>query len=277
MEHLSMFILGAVQGAAEFLPISSSGHLALVKSLLKDDADIAAFSAAPLLLDVLLHAATLVAVLVFFRKQIKDAIWGGLVLLQSIGRGSVRDTLKTNDGAMTALCVIVASVPTAVMGLFLKDAAETIGASLMLLGVSFFCCAGFLFFSRFKQGGDKRLTPLFALIIGITQGIAVMPGISRSGVTIAVALALGARRKEAVSFSFLLSVPAILGAALLEIDLEQLALNNNLIGTASGAATAFVVGFGALYLLDKTVDKGRLWWFAPYVAAVGIFCAVVGF
>jgi undecaprenyl-diphosphatase len=274
MDHLSMLILGAVQGAAEFLPISSSGHLALAKSLLKGDADIAAFSAAPLLLDILLHAATLAAVLVFFRKQIKEAIRGGLVLLQSIGRGTVKDTLASNDGAMTALCVIIASFPTAVSGLLLKGAAEMIGASLMLLGASFFCCAGILFLSRFRQGGEKRLTPLLGLIIGIAQGIAVLPGISRSGVTIAVALALGAGRKEAVSFSFLLSIPAILGAALLEIDSAQLALCDNIAGLASGAVTAFAVGFGALYFLDKIVDKGRLWWFAPYVTAVGIFCAV---
>jgi undecaprenyl-diphosphatase len=276
MEHLSMLILGVIQGAAEFLPISSSGHLALAKMLLKDNADVAAFSAMPLALDILLHLATLAAVFIFFRKQLLEAFVGGWRLLLAVFRGSAKTCLAEDDGANTALCVIVATIPTAILGLLIKDAAEQAGTSPFALGIIFLFCAGLLLFSRFKQGGDQRLSLRFALIIGLAQGVAVLPGLSRSGTTIAVALALGLVRKDAFTFSFLLSVPAILGAAVLELDWRQFTAGEHAAAYITGVGAAFLVGLGSLYLISRVVDKGRLWWFAPYVASVGTACLVVG-
>lgn len=276
MEHLSMLILGAIQGAAEFLPISSSGHLALAKVLLKDDADVAAFSAMPLALDILLHLATLAAVFIFFRKQIKEALVGGWRLLLALFGGSAKRCLAEDDGANTALCVIIATVPTAILGVLIKDSAERAGASPFALGIIFLFCAGILLLSRFEPGGDLRLNVRLALIIGLAQGVAVMPGLSRSGTTIAVALALGLLRKDAFNFSFLLSIPAILGAAVLEMDMDQFATGNHTAAYVTGVGAAFFVGLGSLYLISKVVDKGRLWWFAPYVAAVGVVSLAVG-
>ena len=276
MHHLSMLILGAVQGAAEFLPISSSGHLALAKMLMKNDTEIAALSEMPMLLDILLHLATLLAVLIFFRKQIAEAVLGGARLLKSLFSGTAGKRLREDDGAMVALCVLIATVPTAILGFALKDAAETFGASAQMLGLTFLVCGGVLVLTRFKPGSDKRLTMWTAVLIGLAQGIAVLPGLSRSGTTIAVALMLGLSRKEAFSFSFLLSIPAILGAAVLEIDPEQLATGDHLAAFSVAVIAAFAVGFGALFFLSKTVDKGRLWWFAPYMGAVGIFALISG-
>jgi undecaprenyl-diphosphatase len=276
MEHLSMLILGAVQGAAEFLPISSSGHLALAKILMKNDPDVAAFSAMPLTLDILLHLATLAAVLIFFRKQLKEAILGAIRLIGALPKGTAKTRLATDDGANTAFCVVIATVPTAIIGMLIKDIAEKAGTSPLILGFIFFSCAGLLFFSRFKPGGKERLNWRLALLIGLAQGAAVLPGLSRSGTTIAVSLALGLMRTEAFSFSFLLSVPAILGAAVLEMDMDKLAAGDHMAGYAVGVGAAFFVGFGSLYLISKVVDKGRLWWFAPYVAAVGAASLVAG-
>lgn len=276
MEHLSMLILGAIQGAAEFLPISSSGHLALAKLLLKDDPDVAAFSAMPLALDILLHLATLAAVFIFFRKQIVAALVGGWRLLLAVFRGSAKSCLVEDDGANTALCVIVATLPTGILGVLIKDTAEWAGTSPSALGMIFLFCAGVLLLSRFKPGGDRRLNLQFALIIGLAQGVAVLPGLSRSGTTIAVALALGLVRKDAFHFSFLLSIPAILGAAVLEMDMDQFATGDHLTAYLVGVGAAFCVGLGSLYLISRVVDKGRLWWFAPYVAAVGAASLAVG-
>ncbi len=269
--YLLMILLGAVQGAAEFLPISSSGHLALVRLVTEDVTVSNAFTEAPLLLDILLHLATLVAVLIFFRKQVAEAIVGALRLAKSSLKGNAKAQLETDEGALTALCVVIASVPTAVMGLLLSDIVDDISSSPVILGSAFLACAGLLTLSRLTSGGDNNLSVKIALLIGIAQGIAVMPGISRSGATIVAGLILGLAPKKAVSFSFLCSIPAILGAALLEMDTAQLFKEANFLMYSIGALTAFAVGTASLYILSKTVNRGRLWWFAPYVAAVGIF------
>jgi undecaprenyl-diphosphatase len=153
----------------------------------------------------------------------------------------------------------------------LSDVAEQISVAPGLLGISFLSCAALLFASRWWKGGDRPLTLNTALIIGFFQGIAVLPGLSRSGTTIAVALALGLKREEAATFSFLLSLPAILGAAALEIDVTMLLVDGPLAAYLLGAAFAFAVGLVALYSLVVLVKKGRLWVFAPYVALAGLY------
>ena len=168
------------------------------------------------------------------------------------------------------LAVVIGTVPTAFIGLILRDPAGCVSKSSVGLAVTFLCSAAFLFASRFWPGGDRRLTWQIAMVIGVIQGIAVLPGISRSGVTIAAALALGLGRAEAVRFSFLLSLPAILGAALVELEIDQLVASENIWAYLLGGLAAFVIGLIALYVLNRLVRAGRLWVFAPYVGAVAL-------
>jgi len=217
--------------------------------------------------------ATLAAVILFFRSKVKETLVGiwRLVTASFNGWAAFLNQKEIDDGANMALCVLVGTLPTGVLGILLSDVAEHISVAPSLLGVTFLSCAGLLFASRWWKGGDRPLTLKTALIIGFFQGIAVLPGLSRSGTTIAVALALGLKREEAATFSFLLSLPAILGAAALEIDVTKLLVDGPLAAYLLGAASAFTVGLVALYSLVVLVKKGRLWLFAPYVALAGLY------
>ena len=271
METISFLILGAVQGATEFLPVSSSGHLALGRSLLAKGAPLDALYLQPLMLDILLHVATLVAVILFYRSEILEAIIGFGRSLSSVKGGRFKAYLKEDDGALLAWSVAVGTLPTGLVGLLMADAAQTVSTEPKLLGCAFLACAALLFSSRFWPGGTRRLSLGMALTIGAIQGLAVLPGISRSGATIALALALGLKREEAARFSFLLSLPAILGAAILELDGDALASSGHLASYLLSAAVAFIVGLAALFLLVRLVRRGRLWLFTPYVAVAGLF------
>ncbi len=272
MDFISLLILGAVQGATEFLPVSSSGHLAMVSKLLERGRFLALLEESPLMLEILLHLATLLAVTLFYRRDILKAIIGFGRLLAAVRSSGMRRHLEADEDARLALAVIVGTLPTACLGVLLKGAVETVSQAPLLLGLSFLFCAAVLFGSRFFPGGDRPLTLPLALVIGTAQGIAVFPGVSRSGITIAVALALGLGRAAAVRFSFLLSLPAILGAALLELDLSALTGGENLPLYLAGTAAAFAVGLLSLFALVYLVNKGRLWLFAPYVTLAGLFC-----
>ncbi|MCP4199984.1 MAG: undecaprenyl-diphosphate phosphatase [Proteobacteria bacterium] len=270
METVWIMVLGAIQGATEFLPVSSSGHLAAAQMLIQKNDLSPSFADQPLVLEILLHMATLLAVIVFFWRDVLAAIKGAGSLVASVGRAKFLDLINTDDGANMALGVVMGTVPTAFIGLAMRDPAGFIAQSATGLGVSFLCCACLLFASRSWPGGERRLTWRIALVIGLVQGIAVLPGISRSGATIALALALGLDRVQAVRFSFLLSLPAILGAAVLELNFNELVSNDNNTAYLLGGCAAFVIGLGALFVLNRLVRAGRLWVFAPYVGVVAI-------
>lgn len=262
--------MGAIQGATEFLPVSSSGHLAagqliLIQGNLKDT-----LQNQPLLLEILLHVATLLAVVLVYRRDILGILQGMKAALVGTIDRNLNATLNSDKNSLWATALFVGTIPTGILGFLLKNTASAVASSPLLLGISFLCCAAILFASRFWKGGDRSISLKTALIIGLVQGIAVLPGISRSGITIVTALALGLDREDAAKFSFLLSIPAILGAAVLEIDMDALFMNQNLLPLLAGAAAAFAVGIGALVGLIKLVKAGRLWLFSPYVALVGI-------
>jgi undecaprenyl-diphosphatase len=261
--------LGAVQGLTEFLPVSSSGHLAAAEIAAPHLGFAGAGGEEPLLLGILLHVATLAAVLVYYRRAVWDAIRGAGRVVAALSRGTARTAVAGDDGANLALAIGVGTVPTGAIGLTLEGPTAGIAGSPAALGLCFLACALILGATRWWNGGARRLDWKAALVVGIVQGVAVLPGISRSGATIAAGLALGLPREEAVRFSFLLSVPAIAGAALLEIDPSALAAGADLPAIGAGCAVAFAVGFLALALLRRIVRGGRLWLFAPYVAAVG--------
>ena len=268
MEALYIAILGAIQGATEFLPVSSSGHLAAGQLLF----DLQALKEQPLLLEILLHLATLVAVIIVYRKEVLSLFTGARNISVSLPTGKFIETLKVDEPSKLLAMMFVATVPTAIMGIFMEKSGivHAISQKPLFLGLTFLTCAGILITSRF--GSEKATSFNFktALLIGFAQGFAVMPGISRSGTTIAVALLLGINRETAARFSFLLSIPAILGAAILEIDFAQLATSDDIGAIFGGVIASFLVGLGALVVLIRLVKAGRLWLFAPYVAAVGI-------
>lgn len=275
METLWIAILGAVQGATEFLPVSSSGHLAAAQMFLKGFAHVESLSDQPLLLEILLHLATVLAVITVYRREVLGIMLSLGGALKALFAGRLLTHCAVDDDANLAVSIVIGTLPTGVVALLIKDRAVLIGSDPVGLGICFIACALVLMSTYWWKGKGRRLSWRAALIIGIFQGVAALPGISRSGTTIAVALALGVEREEAARFSFLLSVPAILGAAALEIDPQALAAGHRVGAYAVGALAAFAVGLGALMLLLRVVKKGRMWAFAPYVAAVGVATIVL--
>jgi undecaprenyl-diphosphatase len=275
MESLWIALLGAIQGATEFLPVSSSGHLAAGQLALAGSEVSHILSDKPLLLEVLLHLATLAAVVVVYRREVIGALCGAGRGVSALMHLKLRRIASVDDDVNLAVAIIVGTLPTGVIGLAIRNPAAAVSRSPLALGICFLGCACFLLASRWWLGGNKRLSWRVALVIGVVQGMAVLPGISRSGVTIVAALGLGLKREEAARFSFLLSIPAILGAAVLELDVSAIAAGGHTWAFALGALSAFVVGLGALTLLIRLVRKGRLWLFAPYVAAVGVAMLVL--
>jgi len=268
---LQVLLLALIQGLTEFLPVSSSGHLVLAQQLLNQSLQIGNH----LVLDVALHLGTLVPVLWFYRHDLVE------VSRRTLDRASP----KGGDARRYIMYIVAASVPTAIIGLGFEDQFKALFSSTSAVGVALLITGALLVASRvFEAGiggkptaGSSLTTGLslpIVLAIGLAQGLAITPGISRSGATIAVALMLGVPRSQAARFSFLLSVPAIGGAALMELTDAGADLQLGLL--AIGFTAAALVGYGALWMLVKLVDGGRLWMFAPYVVLLGLIAIVFG-
>jgi undecaprenyl-diphosphatase len=265
MDSLQALALGVLQGLTEFLPVSSSGHLVLLQNLFGRHEP-------ELLFDICLHMGTLAAVCLIFFTEIRE-IFGLLIRLpaRTAEAGGIQALLSRNEQARMAFLIVAGSIPTAVLGLLFHSAADRIFGAVWIVGIMLMVTGTFLWFTR-KTGPEGRslaaMTLSDALAIGLIQGIAIIPGISRSGATISLALYLGIDRDVAGRYSFLLSIPAILGALVLQIDAgitRSIPTVSILIGTAAAAG----VGWVALKLLLKMVKKGRLHRFAPYCWAVG--------
>ncbi|RMH03539.1 MAG: undecaprenyl-diphosphate phosphatase [Planctomycetota bacterium] len=263
-----LLLLALLQGLTEFLPVSSSGHLVLARELLPggdslpDDASI----------EVLLHLGTLLAVLLFYRREILA------LLLGLLGRGSEAGAQRRLLGLL-----ILATLPAAAVGLGLEDRIEQAFSTPMVAAVCLLVTGTGLWWSRRLPGGAVSLTTLgvgAALLIGLAQAAAILPGISRSGATIVTGLALGLSIDAAAAFSFLLSIPAILGAAVLK--LPDLAAAEPGAGAPDptalllAGATAFLVGFLALAMLLWLLRARRLSWFAPYCWLLGLVGLAAG-
>lgn len=254
---IEAMLLGLLQGISEFLPISSSGHLALAGILfgIKD---------AGLTLNVLLHVGTLVATAIVLRRRLADAIVSGV---KSLAKPSL---FRTSRGGQDALFVIVASIPTAIIGFTLRDTVETWTRSPLIVGLGFLATSFLLVSTKFARPGKvEHPSVRAALLLGLVQGIAVTPGISRSGITIAVALFLGVQRGRAFELSMLMSVPAVLGAALLELP-GSLSRMEGLGAALVGAVVACLAGVAAMLLLRRMVVGGSFPWFAIWVFPLSI-------
>ena len=252
MDLLQTIILGFIQGVTEWLPISSTGHLRIAEHFFG--------LSVPLLFDVMLHVGTLIVTLIFFHKEIIN-------ILSALAK---RD-FKTEYGRLIPV-IIVGTVPTILIGFFLGDALDTYFSSVLALGVGFIV-GGVVLYSS-KLGDEKRdnVTYVYALLIGAAQGIAIIPSISRSGLTIAVALLFGLRREKAFKFSFLLSVPAIIGALGLTFYQQLDALTVGGIGwteIAVGVVVSIVVSFIALKLLQRVIACRKFYLFAIYCFIIG--------
>lgn len=246
-----VLFLALLQGLTEFLPVSSSGHLVLAGSLFDTPLE-SSFA-----LIVIIHVATAAAALVFYRKDISVILRG----------------LLAGDDESRRLCFIIATatLATAVIGLGFQPAFEGLFLSPGSVAPSLFATGTFLIAASFVPPGGQQAAkaPYWkALLIGIAQGVAIIPGISRSGATIAAGLFLGLRREEAVRFSFFLLIPATVGATLLEgfriASLDQ----GLLLQSVAGFLTAALVGYASIYLVLRWTSSGRLWYFGLYCWAV---------
>lgn len=260
--------LGILQGLTEFLPISSSGHLVIMESLLK------ARQTESVLFEVMLHLATLLAVVCYYRQTFSKIILHLLAVPRQAQTRGWKNTLWNDPTGKLFSMLFIACIPTAIMGLLFKDQIESLFNQPQLVGVALLI-TGFLLLSTKLQGKNEldilRLTIIYAIIIGIAQGIALVPGISRSGITISVALLLGVERRLSADFSFLLSVPAILGAVALTLkDIKEIELVG-LIPLISGFIAASFTGYIAISVLVKIIRHGKFYLFAPYCFLLGIF------
>lgn len=263
-------ILGIIQGITEFLPVSSSGHLVLFQRLF-------GLKEAEILFDIGLHLGTLVAVFIFFRKEISSITVSVInYCREAIQTGSLFPA-KDNPDQKLALLIITGSVPTAIIGLLFHKIADRLFSSVLIAGSMLILTGVILFLTRFVKSPEKG-SSLFSikdsLIIGISQGLAVMPGLSRSGATIATGLFLGLKHETAARYSFLLSIPAILGATLLSFGDPSGETHFPLKIYLTGAFAACVTGYFALRFLFFIVKKGRLHYFSPYCLIMGIVSVI---
>lgn len=275
MDNIQAFILGLVQGLTEYLPVSSSGHLEIGKALLGDGAE-----AGGLTFDIVVHVATVLATFVVLWKEV---IWIFTGMFKPLKGGSLNDEQKY------VLNILVSMIPVGVVGLCFKDTIEALYADniLPVVGCCLLVTACLLALTHYyKPQPRQTISPLHAFVIGIAQALAVLPGLSRSGSTIATGLLLGNKRENLAQFSFLMVIPPILGEALLDFkhivapSAEYLAEHGieQPIGTMPlliGFVAAFISGCIACKWMIALVKKCKLIYFAIYCAIVGaitLFC-----
>ena len=256
---LEAILLGIIQGIAEWLPISSTGHLRITEYFLKLQV--------PILFDVTLHIGTLIVILFFFREDIRR-------IFSDLSRLGFR-----SENGRLALLIVVGTIPTALIGFFFSDLIESTFRSPLPIASVLIICGVLLYSSKFSKEVTDNITYRAALAFGTAQGIAIIPGLSRSGTTIAIALLLGLKREKAFRFSFLLSIPAIIGALGLTLIKEHEALAKSGFGLAEilvGAVVAMIVGYFALRLLHKTLENRKFHLFAFYCWLAGAALILAG-
>ncbi len=258
MTLLETALLGMVQGVTEFLPVSSSGHLVIFQHLL-------GFTEPELLLDTSLHLGTLAAVILTFRRDLK-------AMLAEVWPPQPK-ALKES----LLVAVILGTIPTAIIGLLFKEPFEAMFASTRTVGVMLLVTGGVVSLSRWapqRPALQGRISALAAFGIGAAQGLAIIPGLSRSGLTIVCALFFGLQRDLAGRFSFLLAIPAIMGALVLQLD-AQAWERVGLVSLLTGFTISFLVGFLALRWLLQIIRAGYLAYFAPYCWLAGILALLL--
>lgn len=274
--YLQAIIMGLVQGLAEFLPVSSSGHLVLSKFILGAELGTSA------LFEILLHVGTLLAVFVFYWKDVLNLIKEGLLLIKdSFLFVFKRKKFDLYLERKMVVFIIVASIPTAILGLLMEAFLEDLFlSSVVAVGFALLVTGTMLMLIRKMPKSDKTLEEMKgrdAFTIGLVQGIATIPGISRSGSTVTAGLFCGLDKEFAFRFSFLMSIPAILGAAVLKMmDVNIADLTTNAGPYAVGMIVAAVVGYASIRWLKNLIQKDQFHYFGYYCLAVGLISIVYG-
>jgi len=263
MSWIDALILGIIQGLTEFLPVSSSGHLELGKAILGDQS----VPEESMLFTVMVHGATALSTIVVFRKDIFQIIREVL-------------ELKWNDSTRFVALIVVSMVPAAFVGLFFEDDLDLLfEGNLLLVGAMLLITAVLLLLADRAKNTDKKVGWGSALIVGVSQAIAILPGVSRSGATISTSVLLGIDRARAARFSFLMVVPLILGKMILDIkDLfsgEVVVSSDQSFALIVAFAAAFLSGLVACTWMISLVKKAKLYYFSIYCAIVGIIAIAV--
>ena len=272
MGWLEALILGIVQGLTEFLPVSSSGHLTLLSNLFGLSGE------SNLTMIVALHVATVLSTLTILWKEI---VW---IFKDLFAKQSWRSYYGLNNGTKYAINILISMIPVAIVGFFFKDKVEEIfGSGLLIVGIMLLVTALLLAFAYFaKPRQREHISGWHAFIIGIGQAIAVMPGLSRSGTTIATGLLLGNKKENLAQFSFLMVIPPVLGEALLDVmDISQQGFTAAMDGISAGSLiigfiAAFITGCLACKWMINIVKRGKLIWFAVYCVIIGILAICLG-
>lgn len=260
MSWIEALILGIIQGLTEFLPVSSSGHLEIGSVLLDVKSE------ENLLFAVLVHAATALSTIVVFRNDIGQVL-GGMM------------KFEWNDSWSFAFKIALSMIPVGIVGVFFEEEVSSFfTGNLLLVGSMLLITSALLFFTHFKKSNDKPVGFFEATIIGLAQAIAILPGISRSGSTIATALILGVDKSKATQFSFLMVLIPILGASALKMkdyfEAPELYGGLSVSSMVVGFLAAFIAGYLACKWMVGIVRKGKLTYFAAYCLVVGIVAIV---
>jgi undecaprenyl-diphosphatase len=277
MDIIQAIIIGIVQGLTEFLPVSSSAHLVFVPEIMGIQSSLA--------FDILLHIGTLAAVVAYFWKDILHMIKAFLSSLMDIPRGQFKKGFQEDQFKKLAWLIIIGTIPAALMGIFLKDFFEGLFSNVPAVGF-FLIITGFLLWgservSKRTKAEDrksiKEVSVSNSLLIGIAQGFAIAPGISRSGATISTGLFLGLERELAARYSFLLSIIAILGAALVQAKDITAGFDFNTSAFIAGFVAAAISGYLAIKLMLKLIKERSLLIFAYYCWIVGTATLLLSF
>jgi undecaprenyl-diphosphatase len=275
MAWIEALVLGLVQGLTEFLPVSSDGHLKITQDVFDFFRGRTSVVSENLFFDVMLHLGTLAAILLHHRAVVGTGARGLL------GSTEVAPAYQRKSVVRVGLLAFVATLPLVPDALYFKPLIEQAFESLKATGVGFLITAAVLALTlRFKEGtkGPRETLWIDALMIGLAQALAPLPGVSRSALTVAMALAMGLSRSWAVGFSLLLAVPAISGAAVFELKkLDPNTLSSERISqTVAAAIVAGIVGYMAIIWLIKVVRYGRLWYFSVYLVILGAIVIGIG-
>lgn len=262
MDIIDSIILGIIQGLTEFLPVSSSGHLELGKAILGDNS----VPKESLLFTVVLHFATALSTLVIFRKDIYNIIKGIL-------------KFQWNDDLQFAVKIGISMIPAVIIGLLFEEELENLfSGNILLVGLMLLVTAALLFLADRAKDTQKPVSFTNAFVIGISQAIAMLPGISRSGATISTSVLLGNDKTKAARFSFLMVVPLILGKIAKDILGGELTYEaTNFMPLTIGFIAAFVSGLFACTWMISLVRKSKLTYFAVYCAIVGLIAIIYSF
>jgi len=260
---LKACIFGVVQGLTEFLPVSSSGHLVIAKHYL-------GVEEAGITMEVLTHAATMLAVIIYMRRRIAE-ILAAVMRVPRRGYAGLDEAARSD--ARLFVLLIAASVPAAVAGLLLRHHVEGLFSDVTGTARMLIITGAFVYLTGRLGRGERPFNLPRALVVGLAQALAILPGLSRSGLTVGSGLGLGVERRKAFEFALLLSVPVILGATLFEFLGGRLEGSGPLL--AGAFIAAFVSGYFAISLLFRSVVKNRFYMFAYYLIPVGIILLII--